>query len=137
KQVSGQCAKHHNNNNFNMKKACKPEDIADLFVEFINSGNINGLVSLYEDNAILVTDSEYAIAQGSDEIKNFYSKILAGNPKFEKGQRRKPVINGNIALTSTRLINGFITAEVARLQDDGSWRWIIDQPIIAVETTNR
>ena len=120
-----------------MKKAYKPEDIADLLVEFINSGNINVLVSLYEDNAILVTDSEYAIAQGSDEIKNFYSKILAGNPKFEKGQQRKPVINGNIALTSTRLINGFITAEVARLQDDGSWRWIIDQPIIAVETTNR
>src|SRR5690606_34879409 len=119
-----------------MKKAYKPEDIADLFVEFIHSGNINGLVSLYEDNAILVTDSEYAIAQRSDEIKNFLTKILAGNPKFEKGLQRKPVINGNIALTATRLMHGFITAEVARLQDDRSGRWIIHQPSIAVETTN-
>lgn len=94
---------------------------------------IEELVSLYEDAAVLVTNSKFVIASGTDEIRDFYSKLLANKPTFEKGQQRPVVINGNIALTSSRLINGFVTAEVARKQNDGSWRWIIDQPIIAIE----
>lgn len=116
-----------------MKKAYKPEEIADLFLEFINSGNLEGLVSLYENDAVLITSPEHTIARGTDEIKDFYSKLIANNPKFEKGQQRSPVLNGEIALTSSRLVNGFITAEVARKQSDGSWRWMIDQPVIAIE----
>lgn len=116
-----------------MKKAYKPEDIADLFLEFLNSGNIDGLTSLYEDNAILVINPAYAMACGSNEIKEFYSKLLADKPKFEKGLQRPAIINNNIALTSSRLVNGFVTAEVARKQADGSWRWSIDQPVIAIE----
>lgn len=116
-----------------MKKALKPEDIANLFIEYINSGKIDEIVSLYEVSAVLVTNSQYVIARGSDEIKNFYLKLLADKPKFEKGQQRPAIINGNIALTSSRLVNGFVTAEVARQQSDGSWRWLIDQPIIATE----
>jgi len=46
-----------------MKKAYKPVDIADLFVEYINSGNINGLVSLYEDNDTENDDGIPAITQ--------------------------------------------------------------------------
>jgi hypothetical protein len=40
------------------------------------------------------------------------------------------VVNGDIALTSTRLPGGGATVEVARLQPDGTWRWIIDQPSV-------
>jgi len=116
-----------------IKSAKRPEEIAEYLVEYINSGNIDGLVSLYEDSAVLVTNPEYVVASGSNEIREFYKKLLANNPKFEKGQQRPAIINGNFALTSTRLINGFVTAEVARKQPDGSWRWIIDQPIIAVD----
>jgi hypothetical protein len=35
--------------------------------------------------------------------------------------------SGDIALTSSTLINGDITAEVARRQPDGSWLWVVDQ----------
>jgi hypothetical protein len=34
---------------------------------------------------------------------------------------------GDLALTSTRLGSGQVTAEVARRQPDGTWRWVIDQ----------
>ncbi len=117
----------------NIKVAYKPEDITDLFLEYINSGNIEGLISIYEDNAILILNSENEIANGRNEIKEFYSKMLLTKPKFAKGQQRKAIINGDIALTSSRLINGFVTAEVARKQKDGSWRWFIDQPVITTE----
>jgi ketosteroid isomerase-like protein len=116
-----------------IKKAYRPEDITDLFLEYSNSGNIDGLVSLYEENAVLIKNAENAMANGHDEIKEFYAILLADNPKFEKGQQRPAIVNGNIALTSSRLINGFVTAEVARKQPDDSWRWFIDQPRIAIE----
>ena len=125
--------KWHDKRKYEMSKAHQPEDIADLFLEFINSGNLEGLVSLYEDHAVLVTDSENTIARGKKEIRDFYSNLLSGNPKFEKVRQRQTIVNGDIALTSSRLVNGFVTAEVARRQADGSWRWMIDQPVIAVE----
>ena len=116
-----------------MTKAYKPEEITDLFLAFINSGNLEELVSLYEDNAVLITSAENTIARGKDEIRDFYSKLIANKPKFQKGQQRQPIVNGDIALTSSKLVNGLVTAEVARKQFDGSWRWMIDQPVIAVE----
>lgn len=39
----------------------------------------------------------------------------------------------DLAMTSSRLTNGSVTAEVTRLQPDNTWLWIIDQPAIAVE----
>ena len=113
-----------------MKKAFKPEELADLFLEYANTANLEGLVSLYEDDAILITTKEDSIARGKIEIRNFYSKLFAGNPKFEKGYQQQPIINGNISLTSSKLVNGRTTAEVARKQADNSWQWIIDQPSI-------
>ena len=35
--------------------------------------------------------------------------------------------SGNLALTSSRLGNGDITAEIARRQPDGNWLWAVDQ----------
>lgn len=125
--------RQHINNYFRMKRALKPEDITDLFLEYINAGNIDGILSIYEDNAVLVTDKNNTIAKGKNEIRNFYSSILTNRPTFEKGQQRPAIVNGNLALTSSRLINGFVTAEIARQQRDGSWKWCIDQPIIAIE----
>jgi hypothetical protein len=41
----------------------------------------------------------------------------------------KAILNGDVALTSTRLPNGVVTAEIARRQR--TWLWVIDQPAIA------
>jgi hypothetical protein len=37
----------------------------------------------------------------------------------------------DLALTSSHLGTGQVTAEVARQQADGSWLWAIDQPAIS------
>jgi hypothetical protein len=37
------------------------------------------------------------------------------------------VISGDLALTSTRLPDGTVTAGVARRQADGTWLWVIDK----------
>jgi len=110
-----------------------PEDLARFFTVRANAGDAEGLAALYEPDAVLVT-SGGQVVRGTDAIREFYAGLLAGRPTFQAGDQRPAVRHDDIALTSSRLVNGAVTAEVARRQPDGSWLWIIDQPAIAKET---
>jgi ketosteroid isomerase-like protein len=112
--------------------ALNPEDLARFFVVRANAGDVDGLVALYEPDAVLV-DPEGHVMIGTESIRNFYAGLLKGKPTFQAGDQRPALRHGNLALTSSRLMNGTVTAEVARQQPDGTWLWIIDQPIIAKE----
>ncbi len=112
--------------------ALVPEDLARFFVPRANAGDVEGLVALYEPGAVLIGPDGQALI-GSEAIRNFYSQLLQSRPVFQPGDQRPAVKNGNLALTSSRLTNGTVTAEVARQQPDGTWLWIIDQPSIARE----
>ena len=113
--------------------AQNPEDLARFFVIRANAGDFDGLAALYETDAILVGPQKQLL-KGKETIRNFYAGLLKDRPTFQPGDQRPAVRNGNIALTSSRLTNGNVTAEVARQQPDGSWLWIIDQPAIALES---
>ena len=110
-------------------RARDPSDLSRYFVSRVNAGDLDGLVRLYEPNAIRAC-GEGKVAIGSLAIRAFYQGLLATRPQFTPGHQAPPLINGDLALTSTRLTNGTVTAEVARRQPDGSWLWIIDQPVI-------
>jgi hypothetical protein len=113
--------------------ARNPEDLARLFVVRANAGDVDGLVALYEPDAILV-DPAGQVMRGHDAIRGFYAGLLADRPTFQAGEQRPALRNSSLALTSSRLVNGIVTAEVARQQGDGTWLWAIDQPAIAKET---
>lgn len=109
--------------------AVVPEDLGRLIVERLNAGDVDGVVALYEDEAILALPGG-EVAHGHDAIRRFYSDLLASRPTFQPGRQCVPLVHGDVALTSSRLGDGGVTAEVARRQPDGTWRWIIDQPDI-------
>jgi ketosteroid isomerase-like protein len=113
-----------------LQKAKDPNDLGKFFVIRANAGDVEGLVALYEYDAVLVINNEGKVAKGHEEIRTFYTDLLSKKPIFEKGKQRLALRNGDLALTSSRLVNGIITAEVARLQSDNTWLWIIDQPNI-------
>jgi ketosteroid isomerase-like protein len=114
------------------RKAKKPEELARLFLEYANQGDVEGLISLYEPEATLALPEGH-LAVGSEQIRKFYSALLASRPHFDPGTQRAALRSGTLALTSSRLANGTVTAEIARQQTDGSWRWVVDQPAIALE----
>jgi hypothetical protein len=116
-----------------MEKALKPEDLAVFFVNRANAGDVEGIVTLYESDAILVINKEGKVAKGHPEIRIFYAELLNKNIKFEQGRQSPALRNEGLALTSSRLVNGIVTSEVARIQPDGTWLWIIDQPANAME----
>ena len=109
--------------------AATPDDLGRFFVERANAGDVDGLVALYEPQAVLAFPSG-DFASGHAEIRAVYENLVASAPRFEPGDPRPAMITGDLALTSTRLVDGGVTAEIAHRQPDGSWLWAVDQPNI-------
>ncbi|KQO66351.1 nuclear transport factor 2 family protein [Methylobacterium sp. Leaf89] len=105
--------------------AHEPEDLARLFNERANAGDVDGLVALYEPDAVLAAGK--VVATGHGEIRQFYADLLARKSGFPAAETLPAIRNGDHAMTFARLPNGTISAETARRQADGGWRWLIDQ----------
>jgi ketosteroid isomerase-like protein len=107
--------------------AREPNDLGRLLNQRMNAGDLDGIVALYEPAAVLALPGGQT-AVGSQAIRGFFERMLASRPTIPPGEPRPALISGDLALTSTRLANGAVTAEVARRQPDGTWRWALDQP---------
>ncbi len=109
--------------------AREPEDLGEFFIQRGNAGDVEGLVALYEPDAVLAFPPGRVCA-GHDEIRAAYTELLASRPVFTSAGQRPALRNGDLALTSTRLPGGGTTVEIARRQPDGSWLWAVDQPAL-------
>lgn len=110
--------------------AREPEEVAEIFVERANDGDVEGLVSLYEPEALLVWTDGRRI-QGTRELRVFYTELLAPRPRFDPATASPALRCGDIALASSVLPNGDVTAEVLRRQPDGRWLCVVDQTAIS------
>lgn len=115
--------------------ASKPQELHELFLKHFNSKDLDGLVSLYEDDAVLVPAPGQSV-QGKDAIREALEGFIALGGQIEFVAESEPVLNGRMALTHGRwrltpavgdALEGE-TAEVSRLDDDGVWRYVIDNP---------
>jgi ketosteroid isomerase-like protein len=109
------------------ERAGQPEDLSRLVVERLNAGDVEGLVALYEPDAVLALPNGQ-VATGTKEIRQAYEHLVADRPAFVPGQQQPTLRTGDLALTSVRLVDGGVTVEVARRQPDGTWLWAIDHP---------
>jgi hypothetical protein len=112
--------------------AKEPNDLERLFVERANTGDLDGLLALYESGAVLAFENG-GVAVGLEQIRGFLVTFLAGRPRLDPSIQAPALRGGDLALTSSRLSNGDVTAEIARRQPDGSWLWVVDQFAIANE----
>ena len=113
-----------------------PQDLARLLIARELKGDADDMAALYEPDAVLAL-RDGRLAMGREAIRRFYAGLIAQGRKFELGEQRPAIVNGDLALTSTRLPNGDVTAEVARRQSDGTWLWVIDQPRIGSASSAR
>jgi len=119
-------------------KVYKPEDMNSAFGEAFNSGDLDGLVVLYEPGAVLVPVPG-RVAEGAQAIRSALQELLALKGHM-RSENLYALVNGDLALLrakvrlvgvgpdgSTLEINNH-TAEVVRRQPDGSWLYVLDHP---------
>lgn len=105
--------------------AASPEELVRLFSERANSGDLEGLVDLYEPGATLAAGERHS--HGHAGIREFYSSLLARKKEFSGAEIVQTISSSDIALTVAQAPNGALSLEIARRQPQGGWRWIIDQ----------
>ncbi len=107
-----------------------PQELERLLVKRQHVGDVEGIVALYEPEAI-VDVGEGRVLRGLEEIRAYFAEVVASGHTYVMGEQQPARICGDLALTSTRVSDDEVTAEVARRQPDGSWRWVIDVFAIA------
>ncbi len=109
--------------------ATEPNDLGKFFIERGNAGDVEGLVALYEPDAVLAFPPG-SLATGHAEIRKVYEQFMAAAPVLEPGRQHPALVSGDLALTVVTLTTGELTVEIARRQPDGSWLWVLDQPML-------
>ena len=116
-----------------------PEQCDELFSKYLNEGNVDGVVSLYEPHASLVLKSG-AIVRGADEIRKTFEPIAALRPRLTLDALHAVSAGDDLALvyndwtfSATQPDGSPIretgkALEVVRRQKDGTWRIVIDDP---------
>lgn len=110
----------------NREPARDPQDLELLLVSRQRAGDVEGMLALFEFHAV-IDSGDGQLTIGRHAMRALYTKIIATCHKFEFGEQRPAIISGDLALTSTRLSDGSVTAEVARRQGDGTWLRVIDK----------
>lgn len=105
--------------------AREPQELARFFNERANAGDVEGLVALYEPDAVVAVGG--VVAEGQDAIRGFYADLLSKRREFPAAEVLEPLVQGDVALTFARSANGNLSVEAARRQSDGQWLWFIDQ----------
>ena len=117
--------------------ATEPEQIHRLFERAFNADDLEGLLELYEPDAVLVPQPG-VVVEGIDGIRDALRWLLDRNGRITVDSKLVLRV-GDLAYLSNRwsLTDGTMpdgsaadlgatTAEVARRQADGSWLYVID-----------
>jgi uncharacterized protein (TIGR02246 family) len=111
------------------ERAARPEDITRLFVERANAKDLEGLVDLYEPDAVLAFPPG-KMSIGRDAIRAVYEQMLAQQITFKLEEPLPTLyLDDDLALTATPAGDeAGARAQVVRRQPDGTWLRILDRP---------
>ena len=117
--------------------AATPEQIHRVFEELFNAGDIDGLMDLYESDAALIAQPG-SVARGPEQVRAALQGFLALKGRIRLDTKLVVTVGELAYLANQHLVAerhrpgrqpscpGATTAEVARHQADGSWRYVID-----------
>ena len=115
-----------------------PEALMATFAQHLNAGDLDGLVDLYEDQAVF-EPSPGVVVQGHDEIRGALEQLLALRPALTS-RVEQVLTSDDIALVvndwsmigtapdGTDVTQSGRSADVLRRCPDGRWLVVVDKP---------
>lgn len=114
-------------------KANSPEEICKLFRKHMANGDIEALLSVYDDEAVFMNKTG-ELKTGREGIREELMPFAKQKANFSY-QIKRVIQSGDIALMHTYWdvpspegTRKQYAIEVARRQPDNSWRWLIGDP---------
>jgi uncharacterized protein (TIGR02246 family) len=116
-----------------------PEECDRLFGEYVNSGDLDRLVKLYDPTCSLV-QRDGNVVTGHAAIREFLGRLVAMQPKFSSKVVKVVKAGDDLAMlysdwtwSAHRPPEGQIEGagkaiELVRRQSDGTWLVILDDP---------
>lgn len=120
--------------------ATTPQEIPKLFQKYMNQGELEAVLSMYEHEAVIAPTGRQ-INQGKDAIRESIIGFLSQKPSCFLHEA-ECIVNGSVALIATHWTFSYIDENnkkqewdmhpvlLARLQDNGEWLVAIDHPRI-------
>jgi uncharacterized protein (TIGR02246 family) len=116
--------------------ATSPEQIHRMFEAAFNAADTDALTELYEPDAVLVVQPG-TVVRGSEEIRAALGDFLALKGRITLDTKLAVTVGDVAYIANTWSLSGTgadgepvtmgaTTAEVARRQADGTWRYVID-----------
>jgi len=121
-------------------QATTAKQVHELFVERFNVQDVDGIIELYESNAVILPPDAPEVVSGHAAIREVLDGILALGGKMENAIVRV-IEQQDIAILysrwtvcgtgpdGTQVTVGGTTSDVVRRQNDGSWLFAIDNPL--------
>lgn len=110
-----------------------PEEVTRLFVDRANAHDLDGLVALYEPQAIMAYPPG-TLSVGHEQIRLILEALLSHAFRFEQEEPVATLRVDGLAMTTTRRRDGQgIRVQLLRQQPDGSWLRLFDLPEPASE----
>jgi uncharacterized protein (TIGR02246 family) len=121
-----------------MSNKMSPEEVLDSIVEGINTGNLDSLMTLYEDEACFASQPGQ-LAKSPDTVRQSLRNFIHLKGKLDLKVKRVLQASDLALVTSEWTFSGTGSdgnpvnmaakaADVLRRQADGSWRFVIDNP---------
>ncbi|HYC00747.1 MAG TPA: SgcJ/EcaC family oxidoreductase [Candidatus Limnocylindrales bacterium] len=116
-----------------------PEECDSLFAEYVNEGDVDELVQLYEEDGVLV-QQDGSCARGPEAIRHALEPMVSTRPRLRMNVVRTITAGDGLAiLYNDWTMNGHgpdgsvlelhgKAVEVVRRQPDGSWLFVVDDP---------
>ena len=118
--------------------AQEPQDLHTEFARALNSGNLDALTALYEDDAAMIAAGN--VVQGIAAIRQALDGYLAMKPHIDletesvlQGASNLALLEGRWTLRGTAGDGSAVelhgtTREVARRHASGNWLYVLDDP---------
>lgn len=119
--------------------ANSPTHLMELFTRRAGSGDLDGLMDLYESDAVFQPQPGVQLI-GKEQIRAALSQFMTLNPQISFHGETEVVTVGDVALVAndwkmsgvapdgSAVTDAGRSADVVRRQDDGRWLVVIDQP---------